>query len=158
MTVCVFRRLSDGSFGYWLLHVDDMLIASKSMSEINKTKSDLNGKLELKDLGATKKILDIKISRIKKARRLYLFHKNYLEKVLELFRMQNTKPVTTPLDAHFKLSVELSPQTRDEKYMSLTETIKEALWLRGLLSELGFLIFSSPASHSSSSPPNQSSI
>ena len=37
---CVYhRKSSDGSFIYLLLYVDDMLIASKSMQEINRLKS-----------------------------------------------------------------------------------------------------------------------
>ena len=37
---CVyFKRLPDGSFVYLLIYVDDMLIAGKDMSEINKIKA-----------------------------------------------------------------------------------------------------------------------
>ena len=40
---CVyFLRLYDGSFIYLLLHVDDMLIASKNVKEIEKLKTWLN--------------------------------------------------------------------------------------------------------------------
>lgn len=42
---------------YFLLYVDDMLIAAKSMVEINKVKTQLSGEFEMKDLGAAKKIL-----------------------------------------------------------------------------------------------------
>ena len=55
---CVYhRKLPDGSFVYFLLYVDDMLIAAKSMVEINKVKTQLSGEFEMKDLGAAKKIL-----------------------------------------------------------------------------------------------------
>ena len=43
----------------------------------------------------------------------------YIENVLERFRMQNEKPVSTPLANHFKLSKETCPKTREEiEYMS----------------------------------------
>jgi len=50
----------------------------------------------------------------------YTYHrKKYIEKVLQRFGMQNVKPVSTPLVAHFKLSVALSPQsTEEEEQMS----------------------------------------
>ncbi|MBE2321316.1 hypothetical protein DVA67_035700, partial [Solirubrobacter sp. CPCC 204708] len=55
---CVyFRKLSDGSFVYLLLYVDDMLIASKSKVEIDKLKAQLNREFDMKDLGEAKKIL-----------------------------------------------------------------------------------------------------
>ena len=55
---CVyFLRLHDDSFIYLLLYVDDMLIASKNVKEIEKLKTKLNQEFEMKDLGETKKIL-----------------------------------------------------------------------------------------------------
>jgi hypothetical protein len=39
--------------------------------------------------------------------------------VLERFRMQNAKPVSTPLANHFKLTKEMCPKTQEEiEYMS----------------------------------------
>lgn len=39
---CVYHmKLSDGSFVYLLLYVDDMLMAAKNMYEINKLKAQL---------------------------------------------------------------------------------------------------------------------
>ena len=73
----------------------------------------------MKDLGATKKILGMKILRDKKAGKLYLSQKWYIEKVFHRFNMQNAKPVSTPLTTRFELSSALSPQLDDDDdYMS----------------------------------------
>ncbi|KAL0433194.1 UNVERIFIED_CONTAM: Retrovirus-related Pol polyprotein from transposon TNT 1-94 [Sesamum latifolium] len=41
---CVYlRKLQDGSFIYLLLYIDDMLIASKSLAEIERLKTQLKG-------------------------------------------------------------------------------------------------------------------
>ena len=59
---CVyFQKLSNRSFIYLLLYVDDILIIAKDMFEINKLKILLSGEFEMKDLGAVKKILGIEI-------------------------------------------------------------------------------------------------
>lgn len=101
---CVYhRKLPDGSFVYFLLYVDDMLIAAKSMVEINKLKTQLSGEFEMKDLGAAKKILGMEIHRDRRAGKFFLSQKNSIEKVLERFGMQNSKPVSIPLAAHFLL-------------------------------------------------------
>ncbi|KAG9450470.1 hypothetical protein H6P81_010435 [Aristolochia fimbriata] len=64
---CVyFRKLDDGSFVYLLLYVDDMLIEAKEMEQINQLKTQLRGEFEMKDLGATKRILGIEIERDRK--------------------------------------------------------------------------------------------
>lgn len=55
------RKLSDGSFVDLLLYIDDMLVAAKNISEINKLKAQLNSEFEMKDLGVVKKILGMKI-------------------------------------------------------------------------------------------------
>ncbi|KAG8482828.1 hypothetical protein CXB51_024043 [Gossypium anomalum] len=117
---CVyFKKNCNGSFVYLLLYVDDMLIAAKDKGEIRKVKAQLSEEFEMKDLGTTKKILGMEILRDRKASKLYLTQKGYIEKVLCRFNMQSAKPVSTPLAAHFRLSSALSPQSDDEiEYMS----------------------------------------
>jgi hypothetical protein len=65
----------------------------------------------MKDLGAAKKILGMRITRDRKNRKLTLSQSEYIEKVLERFRMQNEKLVSTPLSNHFKLTKEMCPNT-----------------------------------------------
>ena len=113
---CVYhRKLSDGSFVYLLLYVDDMLIAVNNLVEINRLKTQLSGEFEMKDLGAAKKILGMKIRKDREASKLLLSQKSYIEKVLERFGMQQSKLVSTPLAAHFKISTDLLPQSKEEK-------------------------------------------
>ena len=61
----------------------------------------------MKDLGATKKILGMRITRYGKNHKLTLSQNEYIQKVLKRFNMQNEKPVSTPLASHFKLSKEM---------------------------------------------------
>ncbi|GKV31446.1 hypothetical protein SLEP1_g40131 [Rubroshorea leprosula] len=113
---CVYhKKLGDGSWVYLLLYVDDMLITAKSMLIIDDLKKQLSGEFEMKDLGATKKILGMEIHRDCKGGKLFLSQKKYIEKVLEWFGLHEAKAVTTPLGAHFKLSSNLSPETEEEK-------------------------------------------
>lgn len=70
---------------YLLIYVDNMLIVVKDMSEINRLKVQFSGEFEMKDLGATKKILGMEIHKHRKAGKLYLCQKNCFEKVLECF-------------------------------------------------------------------------
>ncbi|XP_073117052.1 uncharacterized protein [Elaeis guineensis] len=113
---CVyFKELVDESFIYLMLYVDDMLIAAKDMSEIDRLKSQFSNEFKIKDLGANRKILSVEIQQDWKARLLHLTQKKYIEKILERFNMKDAKPISIPLAAHFKLSASLSPQSNDEK-------------------------------------------
>lgn len=114
---CVyFKKLQDGSFIYLLLYVDDMLIASKNVKEIEKLKAQMKNKFEMKDLGEVKKILGMEITRNRKKSLVYLTQKQYLCKLLQRFGINDaTKPVSTPMALHFKLSALLSPKNNEEK-------------------------------------------
>jgi len=109
------KKLIDGTYVYLLLYVDDMLIASKCIYEINKLKTLLNNEFEMKNLGAARMILGMEIHRDRSVGKLYLSQKEYIEKVLQQFGMQNVKPMSILLATHFKLSAALSPQSTAEK-------------------------------------------
>jgi ATP-binding cassette subfamily B (MDR/TAP) protein 1 len=114
-------KIVNGSTIYLFLYVDDMLIAVKEKSEITKLKTQLSKEFEMKDLVVAKKILDMKIVRDRKSRKLYLSQsqRGYIKKVLHRFNMHNTKPVSTLLAAHFRLSSTLCPESDDDiEYMS----------------------------------------
>ena len=111
---CVyFQKTSDESFIYLLLYVDDMLIAARDKSLVNKLKPQLNSEFDMKDLGPTKKILGMKINRDRQAGKKFLSQKKYVLKMLDKFGMRDCKAVNTPIATHFKLSSDQCPnQTR----------------------------------------------
>jgi len=112
---CVyFRQFSGGSFVYLLLYVDDILIALKDKPLISKLKSQLSGEVEMKDLGAAKKILGMEIQRERKAGKMYLSQSRYLKKVLDRFNVGSYKVVSIPFAADFRLSAESCPQSEED--------------------------------------------
>ena len=62
---CCYVKSFDNSFIILLLYVDDMLIARSSIEEINNLKKQLSKQFAMKDLGAVKQILDMRIIRDK---------------------------------------------------------------------------------------------
>jgi len=99
----VYFKQSDDST-YLLLYVDDMLIAVKCKTYVQKLKAQLKKEFDMKNLGEAKKILSMEITRDIGSSRLWLSQKNYILKVLERFNMTEVRPVTTPLADYFKLS------------------------------------------------------
>ena len=96
-----------------------MLIAGSSIEEINNLKKQLSKQFAMKDLGAAKQILDMRIIRDKANDTLKLSQSKYVKKVLSRFNMNEAKPVSTLLGSHFKLSKEQSPKIEEERdYMS----------------------------------------
>ena len=59
---CVYyNKLSGGEYIYLLLYVNDILIAFKIRSVIDKLKNNLSFEFEMKDLGEAKKVLGMEI-------------------------------------------------------------------------------------------------
>ena len=114
---CVyFKKLQDGSLIYLLIYVDDMLIASKNVEEIEKLKKQMKNEFEMKDLGEAKKILGMEIIRDREKGLVCLNQRQYLEKLIRKFGVHDsTKPVSTPLASHFKLSSLQCSKTDKEK-------------------------------------------
>ena len=100
---------------YLLLYVDDILLASSSKEEIKIFKGKLNSEFEMKDLGLAKRILGMDIIRNRKEGELFLSQGSYLKKVVERFRMHESKPVSTPLGSFTKLSSTQAPETEEER-------------------------------------------
>lgn len=70
--------MKDGAYIYLLLYVDDMPIVSWHKFEIRKLKSLFNSEFEMKDMGATKKILGMEIRRNHAQNKLFLCQKEYI--------------------------------------------------------------------------------
>jgi len=113
---CVFvKRFANNDFIILLLYVDDMLIVGKDISMINSLKKQLSESFAMKDMGAAKKILGIRIMRDRQEKKLWLSQEHCVKRVLQRFHMENAKAVSTPLATHFKLSAKQSPSNETEK-------------------------------------------
>jgi ATP-binding cassette subfamily B (MDR/TAP) protein 1 len=79
----------------------------------------LKSELEMKDLGAAKRLLGMDIHCYRSKGKLWHFQSQYVEKVLHQFHMSQGKPISTPLATHFKLSaLSGTLDVEDKRYMS----------------------------------------
>ncbi|GJZ47817.1 retrotransposon protein, putative, ty1-copia subclass [Tanacetum coccineum] len=131
---------------------DDMLIACKSKAEIGSTKSLLKKEFDMKELGEAKKILGMKIVRdqSRKILRVSQSEDCDLERVSKvsytnavrslMYLMVCTRPdiAYSGCVVSWKETLQhvVALSTIEAEYMALTEAVKEAIWLRGLLEEL----------------------
>ncbi|KAL0435944.1 UNVERIFIED_CONTAM: Retrovirus-related Pol polyprotein from transposon TNT 1-94 [Sesamum radiatum] len=100
---------------FLVLYVDDMLIASPSLTLITKLQNSLCKTFEMKDLGNAKKILGMTIERDRKNFTISLNQSAYINSVLKRFSMIDSKPSSVPLATHFQLCKEQCPKTDSEK-------------------------------------------
>ena len=113
---CVFvKKFPGGKYIILLLYVDDMLIVGHDKNDIQSLKRELSKSFAMKGLVPTKQILGMKIVRDRKNGKLWLSQQKYIEKVLDRFNVKNSKPLSTPLAGHFRLSSKDYPINEYEK-------------------------------------------
>ena len=98
-----------------LAYVDDMVVAGKDHARVQNFKKDLARHMEITDLGELHYILGIQVKRDRVACIISLNQTTYIHDILERFGMQNSNPVSMPLNVHERLSATQSPQTTEEK-------------------------------------------
>ncbi|PHT79676.1 Isochorismate synthase, chloroplastic [Capsicum annuum] len=98
---CVYIKDTPNHQVIVCLYVDDMLIISRDICDINATKRMLESKFDMKDLGVADVILGIRIHRTPQG--LALSQSHYIEKVLDKFKYMEFGIAKTPLDVNFAL-------------------------------------------------------
>jgi hypothetical protein len=84
---CVYFKLIGDHLIYLVLYVDDLLLIGNNKGIIQKVKTQLSSKFDMKDLGASNFILGMEIKRERKKRKLWLNHRKYVETILQRFNM-----------------------------------------------------------------------
>ncbi|KAL0276866.1 UNVERIFIED_CONTAM: hypothetical protein PYX00_004339 [Menopon gallinae] len=98
-----------------LIYVDDILLASKSLEEMNEIKELLKREFEITDLGSINTILGINIKRDSDTGNMTLTQRNYIEELIKKFGMENAKEIGTPMELNVKVSKEMSPKDENER-------------------------------------------
>jgi hypothetical protein len=85
-----------------LVYVDDILIASKQIENINWFKTEFAKVFKIKDLGEVKKILGVQVIRDRKKRIVKLDQAHYIREILSMYSMQQDKArkTSTPMNGY----------------------------------------------------------
>jgi hypothetical protein len=114
------------TFTVLMLFVDDMLDASRSMDKISKKMTQVDRTIQMRDQGAAKQIMGMKVYRDGNG-------KLWLE-----FNINIIKPVFIPLSFHYKFYSSIGPVYKEEKVMSFVSLVGGLLyvmkWLRPYVS------------------------
>ena len=111
---CIYKQTVRGKTIMVSLYVDDLMIASNCKSLCSNLKTSLNKRFEMKDLGIVQVCLGLEFNWLPNGTCL-LNQKQYIQKVLERFKMENCKPIGCPIEGGAKLSKDMSPKTPEEK-------------------------------------------
>ncbi|SGY38360.1 BQ5605_C003g02007 [Microbotryum silenes-dioicae] len=105
---CVYVRTTGDVHHYIALYVDNLLMISPSLPEIERTLQGLEQRYGVKRLGEAEYVLGIQIRRSPDGS-ISLSQEQYLKDVLARFGMSDAHPVATPMQPDLRLEVELQP-------------------------------------------------
>lgn len=111
---CLYVNKTNITPCYLIVHVDDMLIASKDTKFINEIASRISNSFELKSLGEVQQFVGINVKR--DINGTYIINQsNYIQKIAETFRLEDAKLSPYPMDlGYFKIESDLLPNTNTQ--------------------------------------------
>ncbi|KAF1336396.1 Integrase catalytic core protein, partial [Globisporangium splendens] len=112
---CVYVKAVPGGQVFVCLYVDDMLIAAKDKSDIERVKDNIRERFSIKDLGHARYILGMEIVNDTNKKKLTIKQSQYITDVAKRFNQSNSKPTENPCDASMKLSSADCSKTDEEK-------------------------------------------
>ena len=107
----VYHKFSGSKHIFMVLYVDDILFATNDICLLHDTKRFLSKHFEMKDLSDAFFVLRILIYRDRSQGILGLSRRNYIDKVLRRFDIQERKPHAIPISKGEKFNFNQCPKT-----------------------------------------------
>ena len=107
---CLFARAETEGHTFILVWVDDIIVASRSMTVISDVKKILEATFHVEDRGRIHWSLGLRIRRVEG--KVTVDQERYIETMLERFQMDQCKPSRTPADLNLKFQ---TAQNGDEE-------------------------------------------
>ena len=111
---CLYMKFSGSKVAFLVLYVDDILLIGNDVPMLASVKEFLGNQFQMKDLGEAQRILGIRIYRDRSNRMLALSQEDYLDKVLDKFKMKDSKRGFLPMGHGVHLSRTQCPSTPED--------------------------------------------
>lgn len=106
---CLFKSTGGDDTIYIIIHIDDMVIASKSNKTVETLKTAINEKFKIVDLGELSLYLGITVRRDEEGY-VYISQSSYIKRIIDRSRLTDPKISKYPLDVGYeKLRADSKP-------------------------------------------------
>lgn len=116
---CLYVRGEGKNKVIVVLYVDDILMASSSLKVLEAVKRGFSAEFEMTDAGEVKQFLGISVERDAPNGIMRIHQRNYFENLLQRFEMNDSKPISTPLENRLKLTRGIEEQRTSKPYREL---------------------------------------
>ena len=124
---CLFYKVEDGKLTLIAVYVDDMILASKALEDLESVKNLLKKSFSITDLGEANWILGIHIERDRGTKQIRLSQEQYIEEVLSKFDQQDARPMVTPMLASQRLVRAEQPEVDTRTYQRILGSVMWAM-------------------------------
>ena len=100
---CIYYRKTGGDIMYVGVYVDDIILAGKTVRQLEEIKRDLSQEFDIKDLGKLGYFLGMKVVQNEESQSIWIGQPAHAENLLRKHGMQDSKPTGTPTDVNSKL-------------------------------------------------------
>ena len=122
---CLYAKRDDNGLHLVLCYVDDILILSKTKSEIASVKKSFKSWFDIHDKGEVNKFLGLIVERDRRLRTITLSQENYITELISKFKMQEAHPATTPMEP----GLELPSVTSIDESLPFRELVGSLMYL-----------------------------
>ena len=121
---CVFIRTGN-NLAILAVYVDDLILMTKSLEDMDELKSKLSIQFRMKDMGSLHYCLGISVVQDEDKKCIWLHQKQYILSMLQKFGMNEAKPVSTPADNNVRLQKDdgISKPVDPVRYQSLVGSL-----------------------------------
>ena len=114
---------------YVLVYVDDILVASKSLEDIQHVKHRLTEAFKVRDLGETKYFLGMSLDRNRQARTLKVTQERLATELVSKYGMKEGKTKNVPMSTSIKLVQATEENMLDKEAYRYSELVGSLLYL-----------------------------
>ena len=112
---CIYVKEECGEIFIIAVYVDDILLAGKTDQKINEVKQALAELFKMKDMGELHHFLGVKVVQKPSSKEVWIGQESYTKSMLEIFSMESSKPVNTPINPGTKLTKGTAESQRVDK-------------------------------------------
>ncbi|KAE9332538.1 Retrovirus-related Pol polyprotein from transposon TNT 1-94 [Phytophthora rubi] len=124
---CIYIRRCRGELEIVAIYVDNLLLLSKSFGVMEKLKQSIGSAFKANDLGEVSFLLGLKITRDRRARKLWINQQSNVDSILQKFNMEHGAGVATPTAAGKKLTKQQAPATEEATAKMLKKPFRQAV-------------------------------
>ena len=123
---CIYTGRKNNKEIYLALYVDDGLVMSTSIKVLDQFLEELQDKFEIK-MNEPRYFVGLEIERDRDKRSIKIHQTNYIQKVIDKFRMMDAKTANVPLNPTVKYSSKMCPKSVEEKEIMAEKPYNELL-------------------------------